>query len=299
MKVGIFYSSISNPKRFSNKTLLMDNFREGVFANGDRVVEVYNNEIPTDIDAGFILGYTTQKNSRRNIIDTLSSRNIPRIFVDSNILHYSKPEHEWHRYSVNSVYPNDGVYFFNHYDNNKWQRYSEWHNTSCKPWRETGNHILLLAQRPAGWNMFTDQASWIDSTIQSIRQYSHRPIVVRMHPGDGKRQQQADHIYAKYRNNNVTISTADNIKQDLDNCWASVGYNSTPNVVSAIEGVPVFVQDRVHSWATDVAFERLDAIEAPAMPDRSEWLQRIANIHWSNNEVKQGQLWKAIKSTIT
>jgi hypothetical protein len=39
MKVGIFYNSISNPAKFSNKVMLMDNFAEGVKRNGDQVVD--------------------------------------------------------------------------------------------------------------------------------------------------------------------------------------------------------------------------------------------------------------------
>ena len=39
MKVGIFYNSISNPAKFSNKVMLMDNFAEGVKSQGDQVIE--------------------------------------------------------------------------------------------------------------------------------------------------------------------------------------------------------------------------------------------------------------------
>ena len=75
--------------------------------------------------------------------------------------------------------------------------------------------------------------------------------------------------------------------------------NSTPNVVAAIEGIPVYVDDPVHSWAKDVAFKDLSQIEDPEMPDRTTWLEKIANIHWSNDEVRSGKLWSAIKQRIS
>jgi hypothetical protein len=78
-----------------------------------------------------------------------------------------------------------------------------------------------------------------------------------------------------------------------------VGYASTPNVVSVIEGVPVYVEEPTKSWANDICFNDLSKIETPRMPDRSEWIDKIANIHWSNDEVKTGKLWAEIKNYIS
>ena len=245
------------------------------------------------------MGYTLEDNFRKKIINCLKAQNSPQIFVDSNILHYSRPEHEWHRYSLNSVYPNNGTYFFGPLDSTKWDRYSTWHNAQLKPWRHDGRHILILAQRPRGWNMFgNDQATWLDGTIDEIRKHSGRSIVIRMHPGDGTRIKQIEKLKKRY-GNTISISEHANIRDALVDCWCAVGYNSTPNVVSAIEGVPVYVQDPLHSWAKDIAFRDLSQIETPAMPDRAEWTTKIANIHWSNTEVKTGQLWQAIKTYIS
>jgi hypothetical protein len=278
--------------------MLMDNFAHGVETLGDSVVKYMDQQTPIEnLDAGFILGYTLENNFRRKLIDHLKKRNIPTVFVDSNILHYARPEHEWHRYSINSVYPNTGLYFFGPVKP-KWQTYSSWHNVKDNPWRSTGKHILLLAQRPHGWNMFgNDQMHWINQTVTRIKRSTDRPIVVRMHPGDGSRHQQIEIIISRW-GNQIQVSSAENIKQDLVNCWAAVGYNSTPNAVAAIEGVPVYVDDPLHSWATDVAFKNLADIENPVLPDRSQWLEKIANIHWSNLEVRQGKLWAAIKQCI-
>lgn len=300
MKVGIFYNSISNPGKFSNKVMLMDNFRAGVEACGDRVIDYRNNQLPSEpLTAGFVLGYTLEDNFRRKIIDLLRQKNIPQIFVDSNILHYARPEHEWHRYSLNSVYPNDGTYFFGDLDTAKWQTYSAWHGVLDKPWRANGTHILIFCQRPKGWNMFgNDQEAWLDNMIAQIRDYSQRPIMVRMHPGDGSRFKAIEKLQKKY-GHAITISEHVNIRDALVDAWCTVGYNSTPNVVAAIEGIPGYVQDPTHSWAADVAFTDLSQIQNPPTPDRTAWLQKIANIHWSNQEVREGRLWSAIKKHIS
>ena len=298
MKVGIFYNSIRNPAKFSNKVMLMDNFKAGVEANGDQVVEFRDNALPDQrLDAGFVLGYTLEDNFRKKIINRLKDQNATSIFVDSNILHYARKEHEWHRYSLNSVYPDTGTYFFGALDNTKWATYSHWHGASLQPWRQTGDHILIFCQRPKGFNMFIDQEEWVDTIIAKIRQYSSRPIMIRMHPGDGSREKQIHKIQKKY-GTTVTISTHENIKDALTNCWCTVGINSTPNVVSIIEGIPGYIEDPVHSWAAGIAFTDIAQLENPPLPDRSNWINKIANIHWSNDEVKSGQLWATIKGYI-
>jgi len=299
MIVGIFYNSISNPAKFSNKVLLMDNFKAGVIANGDTVIEYRDNRLPNQkLDAGFVLGYTLEDNFRKKIIDILKSQNTPSIFVDSNILHYSRKEHEWHRYSLNTVYPDTGTYFFKDIDPSKWNIFSNWHNVALKPWRSTGSHILILAQRPKGFNMFTDQDQWLTNTIATIRQFSQRPIMVRMHPGDGSRFKQIEKLQKRY-GISISISEHEGIREALQDCWCSVGYASTPNVVSAIEGIPVYVQEPTKSWAQDVCFNDLSQIENPPIPDRSQWIHKISNIHWSNDEVKSGKLWAIIKNYIS
>jgi hypothetical protein len=304
MKVGIFYNSIRNPAKFTNKVDLMNNFKAGVLANGDQVVDYHDNQLPDqDLDAGFVLGYTLEENFRRKIIDILRAQKVPQIFVDSNMLHYARKEHEWHRYSLNSVYPNDGIYFFDKLDTAKWSTYSQWHGAELQPWRDQGQHILILCQRPKGWNMFGhDQDSWLEKTIDKIRKIDiKRPIVIRMHPGDGSRFKQIEKLQKRYsdKTSRIVISTQDNIREDLVNCWCTVGYNSTPNVVSLIAGIPGYVEDPLHSWANDIAFTDLSQIVDPPRPDRSEWIHKIANIHWSNEEVRTGQLWAAIKTYIS
>jgi hypothetical protein len=74
---------------------------------------------------------------------------------------------------MNSVYPNDGIYFFDDLDLTKWQEFSGWHNVTLKPWRTDGEHVLVLCQRPKGWNMFgNDQDMWLDKIIRKIKKFS-------------------------------------------------------------------------------------------------------------------------------
>jgi len=298
MKVGIFYSSIVNADRFPNKVQLMNNFKLGVEALGDTAITYKDSSLSVaDLDAGFILGYTFEQNFRKKIIDTLTSFNIPRIFVDSNILQYAKENNHWHRYSINSVHPDTGTYFFNKLDPQKWSTFSNWHNVSLKPWRTHGEHILINAQRPKGFNMFTNQELWLSNVIEHVAETTNRQIIIRPHPGDKTSIKWLSKIKSKY--SFIKISSNKHIQNDLTNCWCSINYTSTPSVVSAIEGIPVYVEESKKSWAQDICFEDLKQLENPPIFDRLNWIHKIANIHWNEDEVRSGKLWSAIKTYIS
>jgi len=299
MKVGIFYSSISNIHKALHKQQLMDHFRSGVLACGDKVKDFKSRyQDINGLDAGFILGYTLENNYRKKIIDTLKLQKSKIIFVDSNIFSYGRNTHQFHRYSVNSVYPTDGDYFFNkELDRKKITTIMEYHKLDLKPWRENGEHILVLGQRTMSWNMLNRNGlEWIMSTIKKLRKYTDRKIVVRLHPGDHTYNiENRKKISEAFSKSNVEISSSDNIKEDLINAWCSVGYNSTSNCASVIEGIPVYLDDPLNSWAKEVCFDNIDLIEKPEMPDREEWLHKIANIHWGNYEIQDGTFWRKLK----
>jgi hypothetical protein len=298
MKVGIFYSSIANIFKAPHKEELMNCFRDGVKSCGDTAIEFRSNvEIP-QLDAGFVLGYTLENNYRKRIIDTLKIQKSKIIYVDSNIFSYGKNAHYYHRYSVDSVYPVDGEYFLgNKLNQLKTKEILEFHNLELKPWRTTGNNILILSQKTHSWNMLSKNGlEWTLEMIKRVRKVTDRQIVVRLHPGDKKFNQKNElEILKVFRNKGIVVSKNADIRDDLKSAWCSVGYNSTPNCVSVLEGVPVYLDDPLNSWAKDVGFDDLSLIENPPLVDRSVWLDKISTIHWSNDEIRNGSYWRKFK----
>jgi hypothetical protein len=138
---------------------------------------------------------------------------------------------------------------------------------------------------------------WVIEIIKRVRKISDRPIVVRLHPGDKKHNQSNEiEIQRIYGHKGIVVSKNPDIRDDLKNAWCSVGYNSTPTSVSAIEGIPVYIDDPLNSWATSVGFTDLTKINSPPIPDRTAWIHQIANIHWSNDEIRSGLYWKQFKN---
>jgi hypothetical protein len=300
-RVGIFYSSISNIHKALHKQQLMDFFRSGVLACGDRVKDFKTRYQQIDqIDAGFILGYTLENNYRKKIIDTLKLQGSKIVFVDSNIFGFARKAHQYHRYSIGSVYPTDGKYFFDDkLDETKLDQILQFHRLDIKPWRQNGDHILLLGQRTLSWNMLNiNGLDWITDMVRRIKKHTDRTIVIRLHPGDktynAENRKKITDMFGK--NNNVMLSTNESIQSDLINAWCSVGYNSTPNCASVIEGIPVYLDDPLNSWAKDVGFNDLSLIESPPMPERINWLHKISNIHYNSQEIQNGSYWRKVKN---
>jgi hypothetical protein len=148
-----------------------------------------------------------------------------------------------------------------------------------------------------GWSMRgRNLMQWLDETFGRIRQYSDRPIVLRWHPGDWKNFP-AGTDFTPY---NVILSPQErHITQDLVNCWAVVCHNSTPSAVAPIEGIPAFItDDPAYSQGGDIANTDLSQIENPHMPDREQWIRKLAQCHWSFEDVRSGRCWAHMRQYV-
>jgi hypothetical protein len=201
------------------------------------------------------------------------------------------------RYSFDGIFPTTGFYFDKDIDPTRWQKISTNLNIRLMPYRTSGSHILICLQRNGGWSMKgLNVQSWLDQTILKIRQYSSRPILVRMHPGDKKIKQ-----VLKINHRNVTVSPQERpLIVDLKNAWATVVHNSSPSVASVIEGVPTFLTDPYpeYSQSCEVANKDLAKIENPDMLDRQAWVERLSMCHWNFDELRSGEAWNFFKQYI-
>ena len=307
--VAIYHKSVPNSKNLE-KINLLKFFSQGVTVSGDRVVDVYDNRLH-DSNVGVIQGWIADNTNasshlilRQQVIKKQTSLNRYVITADSNLFLYANTENPLHylRYSFNGVFPNTGIYCDNNIDPSRWQKISKNLNLSLKDYRTTGNHILLCLQRNGGWSMGnTDIQDWTCQTINTIRQYSDRLIVIRPHPGDKASREIIRPGHPKCRipfSKDVKLSTNTNLIDDLRNCWAAVNYNSSPVVGAAIEGYPIFVADTSKSQCADIANNDLSQIENPQLPDRQQWVERLSMFHWNFDELKSGECWTHMKRFI-
>lgn len=308
LNIIVYHRTVPNAKN-QEKVDLLRYFSQGAKACGDSVVDC-NEHYYTLCDVAVMQGWTHAASVdavrphlalRKRIIHQQKKHQRHVLVVDSNLFLYANTENPLHylRYSFDGIFPNTGIYCDTTPDPKRWQQISRDLGITLKPWRTSGNHVLLLLQRNGGWSMSGyDVVAWTKDTVRKIRQHTDRPIVIRTHPGDKTAK---DYIAEFNRNrefDNVSISQNKNLVNDLKNCWAAVNYNSSPVVGAAIEGVPIFVTDPARSQSTQVANLDLAMIESPSMPDRQAWVERLSMSHWKFDELQNGTCWQHMRQFI-
>jgi len=299
-----YYGGIPPYNNNLEKPLILNNFINGVNAAGDSGVSHRGmNAIPCDV--AFIQGFVHDDGKnlphlklRKDAINLQKKNKKRSLICDSNLFLYADPENTktYLRYSFDGVFPTTGFYFDQNIDPIRWKKLSTNLGISLKPYRLTGNHILLCLQRNGGWSMRgLPVMDWLNQTIHEIRKYSSRHIIVRAHPGDKKVAS-----YLKVNHPNTSVSQNKKLLDDFKNAWATVVYNSSPSVASAIEGIPIFLTDShpEYSQSQDVANFDLSKIENPNMPDRQLWIEKLSMCHWNFNELRSGEAWNFFKQYI-
>jgi hypothetical protein len=299
-----YYAGIPPNNSNPEKPQILDNFLEGVKRSGDIAID-HRKMTLVDCDVALIQGFVHEDGKklphlqlRRDAVIKQKNDKKRSLIVDSNLFLYADPGNtkRYLRYSFDGVFPTTGFYFDRDLDNSRWEKLSKNLNISLKPWRSNGNHILICLQRHGGWSMRgLSTLEWLDHVIKTIKKYSQRHIVVRTHPNDKKIKS-----ILKISHPNVSVSQKPHIKEDLKNAWATVLYNSSPSVASAIEGVPVFLTDPYpqHSQSYDVSNNDLSLIEHPKTFDREQWLCKLSMCHWNFDELRSGEAWQFFRRYI-
>lgn len=308
MKVVSYLKGIPAKNKNLEKPKILQNFIKGVNAIGDQGILHDGFYIPSDV--AVVQGYVHKDSPasphlqlRKTVIDQQKKNNKHTVLVDSNLFLYIDKTNPGHylRYSLNGVFPSTGNYFSDTVDPRRWEKISNDLNLKIKPWKQTGNYILICMQRNGGWSMKGyDNQEWVLNMIYRIRKYSDRPIVLRGHPGDKNANIYLNPAHRSYKFKkckNVTVSDFRNrtLTQDLENAFCTVVYNSSPAVASAIEGVPVYADDPNDCQAAEVANVDISKIESFETYDRLPWLRKLAMSHWNFDELINGDAWQHMR----
>jgi hypothetical protein len=303
------------PESLKNATDKLDTLRyfaQGVNAAGDQgIIESNMTYQPSDV--AVILGWVHEHGKtaahlqfRKEILEGQRASGGRTVIADSNLFLYKNKSNPgyWLRYSYDGIFANTGEYCDQSPDPERWATIQAQCEVDLKPWRQSGNHILLCLQRDGGWSMVGwDVVDWAVKNIIELRKYSDRPIRIRPHPGDKKARKYCDRILKLCAGRGlakVTVSTeGHSLVDDFAHCWAVVNHNSSPGVAAAIEGIPVILTDPERSQARDVATPGIHRIENPLTPDRDAWIHRISQFHWSHAELQSGECWAHMKKWAT
>ena len=73
-------------------------------------------------------------------------------------------------------------------------------------------------------------------------------------------------------------------------------FRALASCVELLDGkIALFITDPERSQCRDIANTDLSQIENPSMPDRTAWLERISQFHWSHEELQLGVCWSHMK----
>jgi hypothetical protein len=302
MRVAVYHRSVPNTKN-QEKIDVLQHFAKGVEHTGDQLLNIDDYRYRAS-NVGVIQGWigpaktvSDHQQLRNAVINNQIANSRYVVAIDSNLFLYAttgNPDH-YLRYSFNGVFPSTGIYCDTTVDPARWQKISSRLNIRLKDYRVQGDHILLCLQRNGGWSMGDyNVVAWAQNTINELRKYTSRPIIVRAHPGDKAAKQYISSITG----HNVMPSTNADLLNDLKNCWAVVNHNSSPVVGAAIEGYPIFVTDTARSQCREIANTDFSQIETPTLFDRQTWVERISMFHWNFDELKSGECWQHMRRYI-
>lgn len=306
MKVVSYLKSV--PERNTNiqKTELLIKYIAGTLVCNDQGI-VHDSYSIIDCDVAVIQGWVHENKASphlrlRNLVTTTQLQRSKYVCVaDANLFLYADKNnrHGYLRYSFNGIFPNTGLYCDNNIDPNRWNQISKDKNIAIDEKKDLGSTILIMLQRNGGWSMNgTEVVNWTLETINNIRQYSDRPILIRAHPGDKQAINYLKILNKKAKLlNKVKISKLNSsLEEDLTNTWCVVNHNSSAIVGPVIKGYSAFITDPIRSQCHDVADTDFSKIETPSEFDREKWLQRISMFHWKFSELEDGSCWKHMRN---
>jgi len=166
------------------------------------------------------------------------------------------------------------------------------------PWTNSGDKIIVCTQRTDSeqWSGQPELNQWIVSTVNAIKQFSDRKVIVRPHPRFVPKKLPPDINIQLPRSISGTYDSFDFNNGILD-AWAVVNHNSGPGTQAILNGVPAFVGTT--SLAGPVANFDLANIENPMRPKRQQWLNNLAYTEWTIDEIQQGLPIKLLLSKLS
>ena len=146
-----------------------------------------------------------------------------------------------------------------------------------QPYKQ-GEHILLCGQVP--WDSSVDNSDhvvWLEQCAAALANQS-RPVLFRPHPKAALPPLQGCGYSQRP------------IREDFEKAHAVVTYNSNSGVEALLAGIPAFAFDE-GSMVWPICGKDLADLEAPALPDRRQWLNDICYAQWTTDEMRAGLAW--------
>jgi hypothetical protein len=179
-------------------------------------------------------------------------------------------------------------------------KYSGWKTNN-------GNKIVVALQLAGDASLrHNDINEWCWDTVNTLRQYTQRPIEVRTHPAmSEKGWGNHEELFRRFLFEaipNVSFVNGRDIPwtTQIKDAYCVVAYSSGLSIDAIIAGIPVIACDE-GNFAWNVAERKLENIEnLKLQPNENvqQWLQNLAYCQWSIAEMKSGECWSHLSNSI-
>ena len=217
----------------------------------------------------------------------------------------------WTRLPYSNIYANKGAkYFANEFMNDatsRWDKIKQSKNIVVKPYDGKGDYILITCNRGTeGYSAEKKNATeYAIETIEEIRKYSKRPIIVRFHRVISDTQEQDFKVLSKYIEDkqDITIqSKANNNYPDIipviKNAYAVCTWSSSSAAPAICEGKPLYIKSK-NCFFYDMNSGDIKDIEDPKIKDnRHKWFLNYAATHHSLKDLSSGSYFGNVKNLI-
>jgi len=252
------------------------------------------------------------KGRRRDLVERAKKKGIYIITFDGGILSsfgntITHPKHHW-RVSLYSPM-NNGDFLSDNSPSDRWEMMKKLWNVKCEPWRKSNQQdpILFVLQPKDNWSMNElDPIEWFKGVYDKLRPATDRTFLIRPHPNHMAHIEQRINefptdckviIGQKFFSGDEKKYYRFNFQEAISNCHAVVTHNSTASIDSCVRGIPTFVtSDLAICW--DVANKDLNNIETPEYPDRTQWLHDLGYKQWTEQEIRDGTVFKRFKQKL-
>ena len=217
----------------------------------------------------------------------------------------------WTRLPYSNIYTNKGAkYFANEFINDassRWDKIKQAKKIVVKPYDGKGEYILITCNRGTeGYSAEKKNAAeYAIETIEEIRQYSKRPIIVRLHRIISDTQEQDFKVLSKYIEDKQDISIQSKANDNypdiipvIQNAYAVCTWSSSSAAPAICEGKPLYIKSN-NCHFNLMNGGHIGNIEDPKpKTDRDIWFAAYAASHFDLKDLSSGYFWGKVKNLI-
>lgn len=291
MKISTFITSANNP-RFES---MLEDFSKAIGAN------IVTGKEYKECDVAVIFGSWKDRNNPWHVVKNNVVKNAKNFIVfETPLIGRGKVEDimqdDWYRVGLNGFLANTGKFNNHNKPSDRWEKIQKELGVSLKPWKRSGDYIVLALQIPGDASLQgTDISFWARRRLLSIRCQTEMPIILRT--PQLKRPYDLKSITKGVRDVTVQEGTKENLVPTLDDAYCTVTYTSGMGVDSVMNGTPTIAYNP-GNFAYDISTRFIDSINSIAYPDREQWINNLSYCQWNISEIQEGLPWEHLKEIL-